>query len=89
MSIYTTVKIRREEAIKRIEKINAMVLDRDYRGVEAASFEPDNDVEDFVNFHAALVTNLEKWTNGMLEKMMDRPFFRHDNSTNYIVVDSL
>lgn len=89
MSFYTTVKIRREEAIDRINSINSLVMERDYRGVERASFEPNQDLETFVNNHAAMTANLDEWTNGMLEKMMDRPFFRHDNSTNYSVLDSL
>jgi hypothetical protein len=89
MSICTTEEITREAAIDRIMKINTLVLNRDYRGVEMSSFEPNEDVEMFVNNHAAMATSIDKWTNRMLEKYMDRPFFRRDNTTNYRVVDCL
>lgn len=84
MSIMTTIEISREDAIARINQIQDLVLMEDYLGVEQTSFETSEDIEQFVLTHKRL--DVARYTNKMLEKIMDKPFFRQNMFSNYNVV---
>ena len=89
MGIQSTVKISREIAIKRIIKINALILDKDYKEIESESFE-ESDIDYLVNEAKPIMDSEEdlgKWTNKMLEKKMDEPLYRNSFFDNYWVVE--
>ncbi len=84
LGIQSTVHISRSDAIRRITEIQNLALQKDYLGIEDITYEPDNDIKKFVmNFESADVT---KWTNSMLEELMDTPFFRFSMFDNYSIV---
>lgn len=90
MGIKSTVDILREDAINRIEKICALIDDQDYRELEQCSFDPHEDLEEFVNIgHDDIsIDRLHKYTNTMLGRILDRPFYRKSMFDNYNVIDS-
>lgn len=91
MGIQSTREIRRWQAIERIELIYKLAIDFDYREIEDESCEDDYDVEDFVdkfNLTQDKIDNINKWSNSMLEKYMDKPFFRYSMFDNYDVIDN-
>ena len=91
MSAKSTITITREDAIGRIKLIQRLAMDKDYRGIEMLTGEDGNNaLENFVNnFNPvdAYINNINKWTNTMLERVMDKPFYRHDRLENYNVED--
>lgn len=87
MSIKTTLDIKREDAIERINKITALILCKNYREIEELSYEPYYHVQHFVDSGVTYdISNIEKWTNRMLEDVMDRPFYRYSMFDNYYVI---
>jgi hypothetical protein len=84
MGIQSTREISRERAIERITEIQRLAAAHDFVGIEAVSFEPDCDIREFVA--NAVLVNVERWTNGMLEELLDMPFYRHGMFDNYRVV---
>lgn len=89
MSIQSTVEIKRKDAIDRIQQIHRIMMESDYRELEQNSFEPEIDLEFAVAQFRPIynIALIEKWTNKMLEKTMDRPFFRFSMFQNYIIID--
>ena len=86
MGVQSTAYITREHAIDRITYMAEMFIRRDYRRIQAESFDPDFGIQEFVdNWEPIDVDNLENWTDGMLEDYMDRPFFRHSMFDNYLI----
>lgn len=87
MSIQSTVTISRQVAIDRITEITELVRQKNYRGVEQKTNEPDYDLENFVNTGIDSEISCQHWTNRMLEDMMDQPFYRFSMFDNYFVED--
>lgn len=88
MSIKSTRKISREDAIYRIGEVADAVRDKDYRWLESISSEHEYDVETFVDSHTP-PGDVSKWTNKMLENLMDTQFYRYSMFDNYFVVDEV
>ena len=85
MGIKSTMDITRENAITRINKINEIVADKDYRRLEGTTSEHDHDLRDFVD-NGTHPTDISKWTNSMLEDLMDEPFYRYSMFDNYSII---
>jgi len=89
MSIQSTFHISREFAINRITKINDFIKDKNYIEIERNSFEIEYDIFEFINkYQTKDFSNLEKWTNRMLEDIMNTPFFRQSIFENYYINDN-
>lgn len=87
MGIQSTSWIPREEMIARILKIDRLLQDKDYRGIEESSSEHDVSVQSFVDNNEPKYFSkeqLERFTDSMLEDIMDQPFFRYSMFDNYI-----
>ena len=96
MGIQSTMDITREEAIVRIIKIDHLALYKKYSSLEETTFEPDFSVENFVEkYHQMLSINsfkidlLTEYTDEMLEKIMDKPFYRYSMFDNYLIKEEL
>lgn len=88
MSIRSTITISRYQAIMRIENIHNLIVNFDYNSLSDASFEPEKDIQYFVdNFKKLSIENISKWTNEMLEEILDKPYFRYSMFDNYNVID--
>tara|TARA_R110000851_G_scaffold187318_1_gene337153 strand:- start:53067 stop:53348 length:282 start_codon:yes stop_codon:yes gene_type:complete len=90
MGIESTKEISINSAIDRITEIAELVLEKDYRSIEASTYENDYNLEYFVNndISPPLGDNiLLKWTNIMLENQLDKPFYRRSMFENYNVVE--
>ena len=86
MSIKTTRDITRAEAIERIKSIASLHSEKHYLEIDCLSFETNYDIQDFVDGDLPYdVFNIEKWTDKMLENVMDEPFFRHSLFDNYLI----
>ncbi len=91
MGIQSTVDYQRSGAIERVSETFELILDRDYRKLDERAYELDYSVYRFVDAHIVEVSalssqDLNKWTNDMLERWMDKPFFRQSPFENYNVV---
>jgi len=82
MSVKSTRYITREVAIARIEEIARLVNDKNYRGIEEVTCE-DYSVQDFVERAFTEYPDLTRLTDGMLEGIMDMPFFRFSMFDRY------
>lgn len=87
MSIQSTVTISRKQALDRIKTIIKLAHSFNFQGIESASFETEESITDFVDYVDSIkhIEHLEKWTNKMLEELMDQPFFRKSIFENYYV----
>jgi len=86
MSIKSTVYITRHNAIKRIKDVTKEALNKDYRSVARMSFEDRYSVESFINnFECPDIVGMEKWTDKMIEDVLDLPFFRWSMFDNYLI----
>jgi len=86
MGIESTRYITREDAIDRIEYMSSLFIDKCYRQIEEEAFDPDFDVQEFVDSWVPIDTsNLENWTDEMLGNYMDNSFFRYSMFENYLV----
>lgn len=93
MSIQTTLNISRENAISRLLLVANLVSSRDYLELESNSsedapahiFVDDDDSQAIAQ--KLLNSDLSKWTNNMLENVLDKPFFRLSMFDNYIIVN--
>lgn len=91
MGIKSTRDITREEAICRISDILSAINQKDYLYIEENSCESDHDADEFVatfQFVDKDMWILDRWTNSMLEKCIDRPFFRYSMFDNYFILDN-
>ena len=90
MGIRSTVEVTRPEALERIDCVLQYVWDMDYRALEKDSFEEDG-IKEFMEEVCDSGLNgadRTKWTNSMLEDLLDRPFFRWSMFQNYTVSDT-
>ncbi len=87
MSIKTTRHVTRDWVIKRLQLVCSIANERDYLELEKNSFERENDIESFINNFYVKDYRFYKYTNGMLEKLIDKPFFRESMFDNYIIQD--
>lgn len=88
MSIQSTRTISREAAINRIFRIQVLALGTDYRELEYVTDDSDYDLKRFIDNYAYInLTHIDKWTNKMLEDIMDKPFFRYSMFHNYSIED--
>jgi len=86
MSIRSTSHITREHAIIRIKEVATMLKEKNYRAIAEHVFEPDINIKKAVdNWEPIDLSNLDKWTDKMLEDYMDNPFFRHSMFDNYLI----
>lgn len=98
MGIKSTRKISRDTAIERITVVNTLIREKNWIQL----FEDTHEGYDFDNDAKALDWLLEsglvekynkwgddvsKWSNDMLEHVMDEPFYRFSGFDNYVVVD--
>lgn len=90
MSIKTTQTVSRRWAIERIQNIYQYVLDKNFIAVANSTFEPDNNLTLFVcETEIHLIGHIDKWTNEMIEEILDMPFFRKSMFDNYFVVNEI
>jgi hypothetical protein len=94
MSYQTTIPISLENAIQRIKNVAFLIKELNYRKLEAISSESDIYVKTFIDSEfnknrANYVTesNIEYWTNSMLESALDSPFYRKSDLENYRIVE--
>lgn len=89
MGIRSTREISKATAIRRISAVVKMAEEKNFRAIESYSNEADHDVSLFVhNFvRPEFFDCIEKWTNKMLEDVIDQPFYRFSMFDNYTVVD--
>ena len=88
MSIQSTKTVTREWAIWRIRHVMEQKKDSNYRVIENITYEPYGNIREFVASPVPDIEDIEKWTNGMLEELIDEPFFRESLFDNYDVVDA-
>ena len=94
MGIQSTMDITREDAIERIIKVEYLAFHKKCKDLEDNTFEPDYSVDSFIDkFHQRLSlgvlveTDLTQYTDSMLEKVMDKPFYRYSMFDNYMIVE--
>lgn len=89
MGIQTTVEITRSEAIARIQQVEYLYKQKNFRRLEGISQEVEYNLLKFVedSLPYSLKYDLVNFTNTMLEEVMDLPFFRYSLYENYEVVD--
>lgn len=88
MGIQSTKRVSREWAIRRLKEIQSLALAKNYRAVQVNSSESEEDVEEFVNTYTPLdLEYVENWTDGMITKRLDLPFFRESLFDNYLIED--
>ena len=89
MGIESTRYITREDAIDRIKGISQLFIERNYREIEAQSYERGTDVWSLQEFadrwNPDEVAGVENWTDEMLGDYMDNSFFRYSMFENYLV----
>lgn len=86
MSIQSTQNILRKDAIRRIRTITYVLEVMDYRELEHLTYEPYHSMREFINTKSTLdVLNIDKWTDMMLEIVMDKPFYRYSIFENYLI----
>lgn len=87
MSIKSTKYISRDFAVDRIKHIYNLIKDYNYIELESTTTESEYSIAEFVNNSQSLldISNIEKYTNSMLEGLMDMQFFRESMFDNYII----
>ena len=98
MGIQTTHNITRQAALERVKKVCECIRLRDYRELESISSEneEDNCLQNFIDSsgsclinHLGISISHDKWTNRMLEDLLDKPFWRESQFDNYTVRDEI
>lgn len=85
MSIKSTMRISRKDAINRIVEIQELVANNNFQAVESITYETECDIKEF--FNSGALFDISKWTNTMLGNLLDTPFFRFSMFENYMVFD--
>lgn len=86
MSIQSTRVIDRQETIDRINDIQALALNCDYRELESLTYDTNYNIQIFVDKYIPIdLTHVDKWTNSMLGDIINKPFFRYSIFDNYEV----
>lgn len=90
MGTHSTKRVSRAFAIARIRWIDSSAINRDYRALELSTSENDSDgltMQEFVDTYSGIDTNIEEWSNKMLEDKLNERFFRETMFDNYLVRD--
>jgi hypothetical protein len=89
MSIKTTLDKKRKDCIERIIMIQNLILSQNYFEIDNLTNEDEYDIEDFIDNYENLINinTLNNYTNKMLERIIDEPFFRNSKFENYNVID--
>lgn len=88
MGIQSTNRVSRKWAIERLREIQNFALAKNYLAIEANSSETEEDLEEFVNSYTPLdLDHIENWTDKMIIKRLDLPFFRESLFDNYLIED--
>lgn len=91
MGIESTHYVTREWAIARLLAVYDVVKDKHYRRLEEITFEDEfyRETEQMVKFfketECFCEDDLRKWTDKMLEELIDQPYFRKSMLDNYII----
>ena len=91
MSIKSTSYITKERAIERIQFIANLLIENEYREIEENVSESDFSVQDFVMdvdnrmLAASHLKDIEKYTDSMIEDIIDEPFYRFSMFDNYFI----
>lgn len=89
MGIQSTREVSRQHAIERIVMISDLILTKKYRLLEKETNEPDYSLQKFVDGYTQETLTedvLAEWTDTMIERKIDEPFFRWSLFDNYHVV---
>lgn len=89
MGIKSTRDITRATAIDRIYEITSIILRKDYRELEAKTHDPDYDLKEFIDSGIQYPYVIDKYTNRMLEDIMDCPFYRFSMFDNYCIKEAV
>jgi len=82
MGIEVTQTISRKDAIERINFIAQLVKEENYLEIEK------NTSEEFSPLNIEIFFVTDKYTNGMLETIMDKSFYRYSMFENYFIEDT-
>lgn len=89
MGIQTTQYVSRQFCIDRIYKIKALVLDQNWKGIEEITQENSRlDFEVVFSLQDLFtrgVPDYSKYSDAMLEDLMDHPYIRESYFDNYII----
>jgi hypothetical protein len=90
MGIRSTKDISRYVAIKRILKMDALIIDKHYLKIEPEISEEDglSYLVDVAETLGVDEDTLKKWTDTMLGDQMDYPLYRFSMFENYLVSSS-
>lgn len=87
MSIQSTQNITRERAIERIREVSECCNNHNYTHLSGISFETDADIINFINNGPWYdLTHIDKFTDHMIEDILDDPFYRFSLFENYTIV---
>lgn len=89
MSIKSTKYVTREWAVERILLVAYHAKHYQYLELQLVTYDPENNLPLFVD-HYMLGTQyteelLSRWTNQMLEEILDKPFYRESMFDNYLI----
>jgi len=88
MSIQSTKQVSRNWAISRIRLICQIANKKMYRDLEMVTGEmSEQDIQGFIDDFDFDDSNLDQWTNRMIEQIVDKPFFRESAFDNYSIVE--
>lgn len=89
MGIKSTRIVSRKWAIDRINMVDDLAKNKKYKSLDDASFEDeDTKVKIFVDSYVSFIPeDLNEWTNEMLGKQLDNPFFRESMFDNHRVTE--
>lgn len=87
MGVQSTINITREDAIARVEKVVQRINDENYRAIEIDASEHEVNWTRSEFIHHLNHRYIDKFTNRMLEDMMDLPYFRYSMYENYCIVE--
>jgi len=98
MSIMSIIHIKRQEVIDRIKIVAAIIYLKDHKKLKDIVFEDWNlvadddyiheDLRDFIDSNTIDFSNIDNWTNEMLEDTLNLPFFRFSMFENYNIIDN-
>ena len=86
MGIQSTMDITRAQALERIEQKDRLALMAEFMEIEGTTNETHG-LQDFVYNYRQDHINLHKYTDTMLEDIMDLPFYRYSMFDNYKIED--
>lgn len=90
MGIQSTVDIRRDQAIYRIQTIVSLCIDNNAMALVGCTYEEDHNIRNFIKGvvdNRTCYNNLDDMLNCELEDILDKPYFRRTMFDNYNVID--